>query len=376
MVYFLYTIHCMFPFQYQNIFGVDISDASIEIFGLKKSGFGKPGLFAYNRMMLPYGVVRDGNILRTDMASEALRHLLETAKPHPIQKGWCIVALPDSRLLTVFLHLPLSIKGRDLRQAVLYELETSYPVRPSEHYWDFLVIGKDSSFLHIFAAAVSKDIVHSYIEVVRSAGLMPLAFDIESLSIGRALLLPQDRKKTVLIADIGARYTNFSLFTNGVISHLSFIPRGGDSMNENIMKTHNVLYHEAEHMKRKCNIYSRECGKSLRESIENELYQILREVKRIIQFHLYSKKRDVDTVVLAGGGALLCGIRKYFQANVRQNVEIRNPLKNIIVSASDRKSKRFIFFSNVVGLALRGLAPNPLHSGINILHKEKARLVV
>lgn len=362
----------MFPLNSQKIIGLDISDSSIELMALEISIAG-PRLYSYNRMMFPYGVVRDGSIIRPEFLSEAIRHLMHTAAPHPLRRALCILSIPDSQVFSTVLHLPASFEGAMLRRAVMYELETSYPISLGEHYFDFAILEKDSHFQDVLVIATTKHLIQNYIELLQASSLLPLAFDVESLSIARALLGPSDKHKRIMIVDIGARTTNIGIFENNNLVRMYASPYGGNNITKHIARALGISDNEAEKIKRQSNMYSHNCDKRVRDAIEIELRNITLELKKIIQSYLYHKSHDVDSIILAGGTALLSGIHKYFQSQLRQNIEIRNPLKALNISERDKKNKRFIFFGNVLGLALRGMSRDPMHTSINLLHKARIR---
>jgi len=361
----------MFPYSFKKLVSLDISDASMELMSLEKATF-KPKIFSYNRVVLPYGIVFDGKILHSKHLRECLKKLLVCARPNPIEGGLCLVSLPDSQVFTASLSLPLSLRGKALKMFILHEIETSHPVSIKDIYFDFKVISQDEERQNIFFAAAPKALVHSYCSVLREANLIPLVFDIETLSLSRALLHPSDAHKTILIADIGARTTNVGLFENNTIAHIFLIEHGGDSITNRIAGQLKIPLHLAEQMKRTAHIFSRACGIEVASSIEEELNSIVQGLKRYIQYHLYSAKTDVDSIILCGGGAYVPGIHKFFQSKFRQNIEIRNPLKKLSISEKDEKNIRCLYFANVLGLALRALEATPETQGINLLHKARS----
>lgn len=360
----------MFPLSSQNIIGVDISDSSIEILGLKKI-FRGPRVSSYNRMVLPSGVISDGNILRPEALSEALEYLLRTAKPRGLSRALCVVSLPDSQIFSSILHLPSSLYGASLRQAVLYEFETSYPLRLSEHYFDYCVVRNDRYSQDVLFVAAPRHLVQNYFDTLYASHLLPIAFDIESFSIGRAFLGKQDRHASVIIADLGTRSTNITVYSNNTPQIVRLISWGGERITKRISDALGIPEHLAEIEKRKCNIFAHALKKEVALIIEQELNSVVYELKKIIQWHLYNRKRDIGTIILSGGVSLTPGIRKYFQSKFRQNVEIRNPMKNILTGASRKKHGRFSYYANVLGLALRALSDDPVTQGINLLQKAR-----
>ncbi len=361
----------MFSYSFKKLTALDISDASVELMSLER-GILKPKIFSYNRMLLPYGIVHDGKIMNAEHLKKSLKELLVCARPNPIDGGLCLLSLPDSQIFTTVVNLPLSLQGKSLKMSILHEVETSHPVSVQDNYFDFKVISQDEEHQNIFFAAAPKAFIHSYYHVLREVGFIPLVFDIETLSLSRALLHPSDAHKTILIADIGARTTNVGLFENNTIAHIFLIPHGGESITNRIASTLKIPLHRAEQLKRTAHIFSRRCNIEIASAIEKELNVIVKDLKRYIQYHLYSAKSDIDSIILCGGGAYVPGIHKFFQSKFRQNIEIRNPLKKLNISEKDAKNIRCLYFANVLGLALRALEAAPETQGINLLHQAQS----
>lgn len=358
----------MFPFLSQKVCALDISDSSIELL-LLENGYPRPRVGAYNRMLLPYGIVRDGKLYDPQSLVNGIKKLMLEARPAPIHRGFCLFSLPDSQVFTKFFHLPSVLEDTALRSAILHELESSYPLDLKEYFFDFSLVCSDNEHQTVFVCASPKTVVHAYVDVLVKAGLIPIVFDLETLSVGRALLEKFDRKKIILIADIGARNVNVGMFENNTISSIFFIPRAGMSITNRIASTFKISLNTAEKLKRECNIYSHGCDPNYAYIIEKELDAIIREIKKYIQDYFHDTNKTVDSIILCGGSSLLPGIRKYFQSHFRQNVEIRNPLKKLSLSKMEMNRRRFLYFANVVGLALRAMSLNPSREGINLLYR-------
>lgn len=360
----------MFPFFFQKVCALDISDSSIELLSLE-NGYPRPRVSAYNRMLLPYGIARDGKLYDPQSLVNAIKKLMLEARPMPIHRGFCLFSLPDSQVFTKFFHLPSALRDTALRSAILHELESLYPIDLKEYFFNFSLVRSDKEYQTVFVCASPKTVVHAYVNVLVKAGLIPIVFDLETLSVGRALLEKSDRKKTILIADIGARSVNAGVFENNAISSIFFIPRAGMSITNRIASTFKISLNTAEKLKRECNIYSHGCDSKYAYIIEKELDAIIREIKKYIQYHFHNTSKPVDSIILCGGSALLPGIRKYFQSHFQQNVEIRNPLKKLSLPKMEINRRRSLYFANVVGLALRAMSLNSSHEGINLLYRAK-----
>lgn len=356
----------------QKIIGIDFSDFSIELLCLEK-GFFKPKLFSYSRCMLPPGVLSDGVVLHPTALAGILKKMLQDARPKPLKSGICVFSLPDSQ---VFIHefiMPISMGGQKLRQAIVHEIHLKLPLRLDEIYFDYIIIEKDNDIQHILFYAAPSHIVEKYINVLLDAGLTTIAIDVESMSIGRSLLDERDRNKATLIADIGARYTNISVYDNTRISGIHIINRGGDTITSRISKELGIPKEEAEDKKKKAGLSFTGKDFAISEIAADEFKNIICEIKEIIQYYLYRKKKIVESIIVTGGCALTDGMQKFFQSHFWQEIEIRNPIVKLNLHDADMKNERLVLFSNVIGMALRGLYTYPHLHGINFLQKARTR---
>jgi len=233
----------------QKIIGIDFSDYSIELLCIEK-GFWKPKIYAYSRCILPPGVLFDGAIQYPAALSGILKKMMLSAVPNFMKNGLCVFSLPDSQ---VFFHefiMPAALGGKSLRQAILHEVRTKFPMKFDDLYYDFIVSGKNHDTQNILFFAAPDYILEKYIQTLLDAGLTPIAIDVESMSIGRSLLNSRDRRKDVLIADIGSRYTNIIVYNNYEVSGIHIIKEGGEKSTNRISEQLCIPKAEAEVIKK------------------------------------------------------------------------------------------------------------------------------
>ena len=313
----------MLKFLRFNVLGIDISDFSIEVISLRR-GVGKPRVSAYGRIKLPPGIVKNGKILKPTPLIENIEKLLKNAKPQPIKDRLCLLSLPESQIFTHVFRLPAGFDKDKIRKSILYEIERIIPLSLQESYFDFIITQKDKETQEIFYAATYKSLVHQYIEVLREAGLIPVAFDLESASLARALI-----KKTIieknhgtLLVDIGARTTNVGVFVNENISGSLTIPIAGDFFTKKISKGLNVSLEQAEDLKKKAGFDPNKRGGQILEILTREFEPIVDEIKKYIRYSEEQSLMKIRKIVLAGGSALMPKILSYFQSQFDQKVEI------------------------------------------------------
>lgn len=353
----------------RQIFGLDISDHSIEALLLEKPFLGKVKAVSYARAILHGEVVKNGIIKKPEKLAQAIVKLLASAKPGPITAQHCVLSLPESQVFSTIFKLPAGLRPGEIKNTIPYKAEEAIPFNPAEIYYDFKKINQYAETQEIFYVAVPIKVVDSYVQVLASVGLKPLAFDLESVSLVRALIsLPIKSDKAKLVMDIGARTTNLNIFDrNGIRQNLT-IKVAGDHFTKAIAKSLNITSKAADELKIKNGFDPKnEQGKILL-VLQKEFKRIIAEAKRLIDFYQTENSRQIDQVILVGGSALLPQLDQYLADNLGIETIVGEPLtkiddpQNLLVL-----KKKAILFANVIGLAWRGLNKNPVTGDINLL---------
>lgn len=317
---------------FKSSFGLDISDHSIEVLELSS----KNKVKAFARILLEQGIVKDGKILNKEKLAEKIKEVVAKAK---IKSKKVVLALPESKTFIHFFEKPEDIKEQAAK-LIPWNLE--------EIYFDI----QDTLYV-----AVPKSIVDGYLEVLNKLGLEPIAFEIESLALGRAL-----RAKNCLVVDIGARTTNLSIFDkNKKLKISANVAMAGNHFTKSIADKLKISLREAEKLKASYGLNETKKEGEVMLVLQKELQPIIEKIKKIINFY----GKDINQVLLVGGSAQIPKIDSYFSSNLNLKVSIG---KSSIAKQLKQKS---ILFNMVIGLALRALKRKPETAGINLLPAKK-----
>ncbi len=376
----------LFNFFKKFPFGLDISDYSIEILELKRR-FNKFFLGAYGRVKLEKGIVKDGKILNKEKLKEKITELLKQTQPGKIKSNKVILSLPESKTFFHIFTLPVNLRGKELYNAVKTEALKTIPLEPKNIYFDFQVVSKKKvesfqvvlkkkveSFQEVLYVGIMKEIVDEYLEVIKGVGLELLVLDIESASLTRALKNKVIEERGVLIIDIGARTTTLIIVDKGLIRQSAIIPIAGDQFTKSIAKKLKVPLEEAEELKR---IYGVDPQKGRVMFVLQKLIQeIFDKTKEIINFYEKQSKEKINKILLCGGSSLMPKLLSDFSSNFDIETKLADPWKDIEIEENikkliDKIKLNPVFFTNVIGLAKRGLEKDPKTAGINLIPQEK-----
>lgn len=165
-------------------------------------------------------------------------------------------------------------------------------------------------------------------KAVTRAGYEVTQLVLDPLAAGMGVLSPEEREVGSAVVSIGGRITQIAVFIDGKIHHVAFVPCGGTSVTNDIVKGLGIPYAEAERVKERLGVATTRLvdatemieipgpatGSSkdvprelLAHIIEQRIDEILTLVLNEIETAGYGNQLG-GGVVLTGGGASLEGI--------------------------------------------------------------------
>lgn len=169
--------------------------------------------------------------------------------------------------------------------------------------------------------ACNSTTLRNLIRSVERAGLNIKGIVAEPLALGEVLLSRDEKELGVLIIDVGAGKTEYSVFEGGILKGSGFIPVGGDSITNDLAVGLRISFNEAENLKKQYGVIKPEymqqetmhvkgiaedderqiSVEDFCEIVEARVYEIFFLVNReIIKSGI--KTRLTSGVVITGGG--------------------------------------------------------------------------
>ncbi len=269
-----------------------------------------------------------------------------------------VVNLPESKCFVRAIHMN-DMTDSEIDAAVPFEAESYIPVPIDQVYLDWMRIGEQEGRASLLLVASPKSFVDQVLDGLDIAGMRPLALEVESLALVRALIQPGD-KETVLIADMRASKTDLIMVERGAVQFTSTIPVAGTGITDSIAKGLEIDTKRAEEIKESAGFRNTEEYPNLKTLILPVLNTFISEVKQVIQFHEQHHETKVVKVLLAGGAAKLKGIDEFVKTSLQEEykelvVELGDPTVNLHVDLPvDLQSSRILDYATSIGLAMRG----------------------
>lgn len=355
----------MFDFLnlHPNYFGLDISDLSLKIVRLKLRD-GKYDLITFEHKILAPGIIQGGQIKNKEKLVLAIKDIVR--KTPTLDTKYVIASLPEEKSFLRVIRFP-KMSEEEMKEAVRFEAENYIPFSLDRVYLDSQLVSSpkdDKEGSEVLMVALLKNIVDPYVEVLKEAGLIPLALETESQAAAKALIENWHVEEPLFIIDFGASCTNFSVFAESSLRFTSFIPLSSTKITESIAQKLGIQESEAEALKK---IYGFKdvggTGEKIFKAISPALKELVEQIKKHIDYYqthaetqnFSAQSRKVKKILLYGGGSELSGLSKYLEKEIGLSVKKGNPLVNLWTGTKQTKSlarRKPLGYSVAIGLAM------------------------
>jgi type IV pilus assembly protein PilM len=215
--------------------------------------------------------------------------------------------------------------------------------------------------MDVLLVAARKELVNEYQSIISQAGLKPAIIDVDAFAISNMFELNYNLpNETVALVNIGASNVNIHILRAGVSAFTRDVGIGGRQFTEEIQRTLNISYEEAEAMK--IGNDDQDAAAVVPEEIERVLATVgdslATEVQRSLDFYLStSSDSGISAIYLSGGAARTPGLVRSIERQTGLPVEIADPFRQIQI---DERAFNPAFLNGVapqaavvVGLAAR-----------------------
>lgn len=345
----------------KGILGIDIGSSAVKLVELKESKKGYK-LTALGMVYIPPETIVDGAVMNAPVLSEKIQELMAQ------QKGKvkdCVSAVSGHAVILKKVPFPASITDEELAEEIKIEAGNYIPHDLDEVYMDYARLdpagGGDQA--EVILAAVKRDHMNEYINVLKDAGLNPVIMDISAFALENMFETNYDADGAEVLAlvNIGASITNLNIVRGGASLFTRDMNVGGEMYTEEIQKALNVSYEEATAMKMggdDTGAGDEVIPQEVSDIIRSVSEQIAGEVTKSLDFFMTtSADTSISKIYLTGGCSRLQGLDKVIEDKTGYPVELINPFNRIEASAkqfpADELAKMAPSMAIAVGLALR-----------------------
>lgn len=324
--------------------GLDIGSAYTKIAAVKKKG-AQTVIVGLGSIPTPAPAIAGGIIRNWAVTGLGLSELAESLK---LKKGRLAAAVSGSQVYTRLLKMP-EMDRVDLKKAAFYQASAFLPISIDEITLDIFPVryftDEEGPQVEIFFAAARKNQVEDLYQACKSAGMNLSSVEIEPIALYRSFQSQIDACGSAGVVNIGASRPYIALFDNGILIWLRALPTGSQAPGQ---------YRDE--------IYSGE-DKEIKANLKNDLGlkaldELGVEISRTLEYFKQANGREIDKIILCGGGAQVKNIDEYLSVQLNKVVELGRFNRELIISdrlESQNTDELCFKYPVAIGLALRGV---------------------
>lgn len=323
-------------FRDKPLFGLDIGRSSLKVMQVNQPAAWVNGTPATVPQVIGYGfatfdrtATEDGVIVQHEIIAKAARELFDKHLIGDITTRRVALAIPAYRTFTRSLSLP-KLKNNELMNAVELETEQYVSMPLDSLYLDYEISKQTADSSELFAVAVPKTIVESYLELANVLGLETVLIEPTLSSSGRLFSLDNQSDIPAVIIDFGSKSADISIY-NGHMLVTGTVQAGGEIFTTIIKERLNVSLAEAGLIKTRYGLGVSRRQKEITAALMPIMDQLVREIRRMMRYYeeRYGSERPIQQIITLGGGANIPGLSDYLTNVLRLAVRHTNPWQHL-----------------------------------------------
>jgi type IV pilus assembly protein PilM len=346
----------------KQLVGLDIGSSFLKLAEIDSTGTGYI-LNRYHQIPLPKGVVNDGILIEPQTLTRKIKELFALSGS---KRRYVATSLSGNSVISqkvTFMAMPPD----ELRVLIHDEAGKYLPFDSMEDVsYDFQILG-DNEFnptqMDVMLVAAKNEIVDSYADAVKSAGLNAVIVDVDSFALETMYEENYDFEgdEIAVLVNIGSSMTNINVVKNGGSVLTRDFTLGGDDITEAIQQSMGLAsFDEAERIKIRGPEGDEAAQERFRDSLLAAADPICAEIERSVDYYRSTYGgQEIKVILLSGGSANIPGLAENLKLRMNIKTEIVNPFKKISYNqkqfSAEEIEKIGPSAAVCVGLALRRL---------------------
>jgi type IV pilus assembly protein PilM len=307
----------------QRIIGLDIGSSSITVVHLETS---------FRKFQWTHVARRTWPLVTGDQAEHKQRLALDAAMEELLELGELegdvvVTALPSDRVISRVLHFPFTNISQ-IESAIGFELEGHVPYSVDEIVYDFHVLEQGEDGTRVFVAAVPREEFEAQLDFLETHGIDPQIVSFAGAAAARLASLVTREEESVLLVDLGAEATEFSIVENGRLTGMRSLRRGGRQLASAIAAAQSIDFQTAQAVMQSEGLvvpegapYVEEGEEPLAAAAREALWPVVSRIHQTLASRDADGQAPISRVFLSGGLAGLRGICDYMEAHLEVPVE-------------------------------------------------------
>ncbi len=294
----------MFGASVRRVVSIDVSGSSVKIAQVANLGSKRSPMVE----VFFYEKIKD---------VEELKSFLLSIKGNlNLKKSQVVIVLHGIQTIYRLLEVP-HLDGVELEKAIHYEEEVYIPFPSDDRIVDWRIVHETEETLSVALAGARRSAVEEFIAPFREVELPLYSAEISGLALANLFSTFNASDDTVVLLDVGAKFTTFVIMANGLPVIIREISIGGDLFTDHIEDVLHLTKEEAELLK--CN--PGEKVEDLKVALEPIFYRFAEEVKVSMEYTGQLSIGKATKVFLSGGGGRTPGLKEYLEKSLQIPVE-------------------------------------------------------
>lgn len=358
----------LFMFEFfsskNRVLGIDIGTTGIKAVELKKEG-NVPVLTNYALSYDSGSLLQSSGLEILDgQTGEILQNIV---KRGDFNTKKAVVGIPSFLALVSFLELP-EMPHNEIEKAVRFEAGKYVPT-PIEEVslgWEIVgsfieksveggQVGKHGQKMQIMVVTVPKSAVEKLNVVMKGAKLDVVAMEVENFATARCLV--GNDKGNFMIANVGAKATDFTIVSGGLIRMTRSIDVGGAEISRAIASGLGVDLQRADKIKKSQQINLLNTKEHLAGLVSPVVGMIIDEIRRLQElYHRKNPLNKIEKIIFTGGTSKLSTLIERISSQIPVECQSGNSLARIGVEKKYLPVVQKVApeLTVAIGLALRG----------------------
>jgi type IV pilus assembly protein PilM len=350
----------MFLSKKSPLIAIDIGSSSIKLVQLTEVKEGQYELTRFGMMPLAEECIVEGAIKKPDLVAEALKNLIKAEK---VQNYYAVSSVAGEAVFIKKIKVPV-MSEEELSEKITKEAEQYIPFDIADVALDFQILGtfnsskgsEESEFsdgsqgneeqkedlseeeatgemMEALLVAVQKEVIDERTDLLLEAGLKPVIIDLDVFALMNATRLTKDLSSmgTLAVVDLGDSFTHINIIQDGAMGYTRDIPVGGGYLTSMLMSKFKVPFKQTLDIKR--GKFSSDIKEEeVVETIARAYKRVLEEVHKSFEYFSTLSDRQIERVLLCGGGSMIQGLDDFFADYLKMPVEVLNPMQGIKIN--------------------------------------------
>lgn len=322
----------MFFKKREHLVGLDIGSSLVKVAEIRETVKGL-ALKKFGITRIDPGAIIDGVVKDVEGVANSIRTLFKVNK---IKEKNVAISTGGHSVIIKTISLP-TVSEKILQDSIRLEAEQYIPYDIEDVNIDFQILGA-STFspdqMNVLLVAVKKDLVSSYMDLTRRAGLNPCIIDVGTFALQNiyGTFYNKDSEGVVMLVDAGHSKISLNILRGNSSLMLRESLFGTAQILNGIIEATGCTLAEAEAMA----AGPKEIGagnEAVREICSKGVDKWCSEIAGVVNtFQSKSNEGNVDRVVLCGGGTFIRGFPKALASGIQIDVFILNPFSGLIVN--------------------------------------------